>query len=605
MFGCQKKTHEPAINKLILSVEDDEESAQTLSEIYESEINQGEAELYNENLISFYNSRLSDETLRDLQVEVEAHQNLLASDNYYLCVNNYLSGYEEKPEVTSPEGRVELPRTLVPVTIFEGEGSEHIIEASNGDKHIFWHIGYDYSGVPYWGKRGIKYANGREQYWITKYSECPRIQDELFEEEVAQLERQTTQTAQEQYQQSSFLPARRSSVTEYVCTDDSVLNAYLSREDVENGTVSAKIERGAHLARPQNSQGCDSEPVSETCTTPFISERNDEQYVFVSILDGEVENLDGEISDQKQFWVASEYLKSFEACPSIHTEPVYACAENPISLYESNEDILDQNVSETAAPLSTIYKRHGDYFKKKIFLDEENKEIVYVPVSFTQLSDQVYWVKESEVPSECPLNLPVPVDYDSLNGQSCRPLKNDKFPLEHAARLPIYQTSAAYRAERYYNGRFSHYHQGVDLYSFYRPAGSVGGFGQGAGSNARHGGFVSIINDSEISGFGTFKHTQYILTKSRVQNNRTWLYGEIGEVSVSLRHGLDLSRGDVIARTEQYVLLNKRFPSMLHLVLYNSSGTRSNVQNPSCIIEYMSIQNFSKTWEGGGINELF
>ena len=96
-----------------------------------------------------------------------------------------------------------------------------------------------------------------------------------------------------------------------------------------------------------------------------------------------------------------------------------------------------------------------------------------------------------------------------------------------------------------------------------------------------------------------------MIINSRVKNE-TWLYGELGDLSVNV--GQNVDTGDRIGRTAQYVSNNPTYPAMAHMEKYSrrnlnsvsGGGTyrrhSSNV-NPSCHLEYMSQKKFRKIWE--------
>jgi hypothetical protein len=592
LIGCQKdiQTHDLNI-KSLASLDGDEVEAPRLEQIYEDELRAGTAVMNNDYVISFLNPRLSQETLRDLEVEVRVHERLLSSEDFYLCVNEYLPGYEEAPEEVVSGGGTELPKTLVPVTIFRDndEPLEIIHNDAAGNRHIYWNIGYDYMAVPYWAKRGIIYADGRERYFIARYRDCPSIQEELFNEYVEVAEQELEEQEEESASEGGVtLPGQSSGFLEYVCTEDDPLRAYDSAEDVERDERSEIAEdgipRGTQVVRVQ---GSDSEP--------FEAERNGVRYIRVQVQpdpeNDETDNIEGQ-----RFWVGEDFIKQFEDCATVQTRVVSVCSNTAESYYSNDEQIMRDRSSGSLIPFSMIYRRYGEFYSKKIVLDNNGNEVVYVPVSEELASNDILWIRESALPERCSLNPEVPTNYRSTRGRTCTVFANDNFPLQHAARYNYYESPASFGAGRAGGRR----HAATDLYSYYR--------GQ-SGSNNRYGGRVEGINRSEVTGIGTWRHTHYMTVVSRVSVNISWLYGEIADLTK--RQGHAIRRGEDIAKTEKLILGNSSYPAMLHLERYSTQLQNLNsysgggayrrsrhLENPTCYVEYMSKRKFDKVWEG-------
>ena len=602
LFGCQKNIHADVMTSEAFDFGEANYQNYTLERLYSKQLQGGSAVLSESDVISFINPRLNSEKLTEIQIEIEAHEQLLKSEDYYLCVNEYLPGYEEPPEEVLTGGGIELPKTLVSVKLFNDtdEPYEVLHTDSAGNKHIYWHFGYDYMEIPYWGKRGIEYNDGRVRYFIGKYKECPNIQDELLEEKIRLLSKQKQEgdDAEEETEENDgiTLPGESSGFIEYVCTEDSPLKAYDTVADVESGTESEfapnGIPKGLQVVR---TQGLDS--------TPFIADRNDVRYIRVQV-QPDIESESTDEIEGKRFWVGEDFIKQFEDCAAVQTKVYNLCSESNRPYFTTDENIARQEKEGEFTPFQMLYRRYGEYYSKKIYIQSNGTQVVYVPVAESLISRDVKWVDESLLNNDCPLNPEVETDHTSSRGQTCKVFVNDSFPLDHAARLPFYGTSAAHGANR---ARTSRDHAGVDLYSYYRPSSEQ--YGRGSGSNDRYGGMVRAINRSEVTGVGTWKHTHYITVASIVTSNRSWIYGEIE--GVEFRRGHGLAREAQISRTEDYVRGSKKYTAMLHLELYrkrlnNKNAYRgggrfrrtSGLENPSCIVEYMSQRKFGKIWEG-------
>ena len=589
-----------------------DESTLHLSETYEAEISEGLASLSHENVVSFYNQRLNQETLRSLELEIETHQGLLESEDYYLCVNNYLPGFPDQP---LSKKRIELPRTTVPVVRMVDTEELRLKDKNNGSTNVFWKIAYydsynsynsnpdsygsadkEYKGYKgykeYWAKKSIIKHNGETVHFITRYKDCPKIQDELMEIhiEIREEERQI-KIKEEADATDVALPEQGSGFMEYICTQNPGLKAYDTPKDVEKNNKSKTapdgIPRGMQVVRVQ---GEDSKP--------FKARRNGVRYIRVQVQINSEEKSTDEMENQR-YWVGENFIKQFEDCASVQTEVFHVCSEDPVNYYLNSLNLSREQPSGAVGSFELLYRRYGEVFSKRVLLNFENKEVIYVPVSKGRNSKEILWIEEKKLPRNCPLNLAVPREFTTRDGRrSCTVISNDNFPLEHPSRIDYRTDSAAMFGAKRNRGRK---HPATDLYSFYR---------YGPNSTKRFGGNVRAINESVVKRIGNWKHTKYLIVQSEVAQ-RSWVYGEVRNLKV--RDEQVLNRDQLIGVTAQFVRGRGRgaYPAMLHLErwenthlsgrrFYGASGRIGNqrVDDPTCHVEYMSMKKFNKIWEG-------
>lgn len=551
------------------------------NETYRDKISEP-AELTHPNVISFVNKRLSEEKLielksklLELELEVTVKKELQESDNYYLCVNNYLPGFPNEIEID----RTELDLKPTPITVLAEEPK--IITDPNQNEHIFWRI--DYEGTAYWSKKGINYADGREDLFIAKYKDCPKIQNLVL---TTKLEERAKEIAAIEAQGNMSLPIASSGFIKYVCTEDDPLNAYsqtetreLLNEKITNSDNDAQLPKGTQVVQVQ---GKDQDP--------FVA-KNGHEYVYVQV-QRDFESDNNEFA-HRRFWVAKAFIKRLEDCASVQTKPVITCSKNKVPLYDNDYSLGSLAANTETEGFSSLYRLYGEFYDKKIILNSKNQEEVYVPVSFNRRPEKVYWVSEKLIPSDCPINPERPIDYRSSTGETCNVLANDNFPLSHPSKNNFYA-----KPGRYYNNRpGGRKHAGVDLYSH---------FAWSFKSNNRYGGSVTAIARGVVTSINKWDHTHYIVVESAVKNE-TWLYGELDTPKVSLNQIITPKKH--LARTEKYILYNPEYPAMAHIEKYSTRSLKnykggglkrrhsSNV-NPSCHIEYTSKRKFNgKIWE--------
>lgn len=544
-----------------------------LEDIFNENYRDDFSRMTHENVISFINTRLSDTRRAELEVEVNVRNELLQSEDHYLCVNEYLSGFPNEID----EDRVELDFTVSPITVLS---EEPVIEVdAAGNEIIYWRI--EYEGESYWGRHGINYNDGRQARFINQYKDCPKIQDAIFDVHLQQ--RIEEIEAQANSSQGGFsLPPSSSGFLKYVCTESAPLNAYNTKEEVESGEYSVQLPRGTQVVQVQGDE-----------KDPFTAS-NEHTYIYVQI-QRDFENENDELA-RERFWVAEDYIKQFEDCAAIQTKPVLVCSEARVPLYSDDINLGTQSHDHDTEGFSHLYRRYGEYFEKKIILNANNQEEIYVPVSETRMSENIYWIKESLIPEDCPLNPEVEVNFRSSEGQTCSVFANDNFPLDHAAREDYRHDYIAKFGARRAGGRS---HPAVDLYSYYR---------YGNGSTEDYGGPVRAINRGVVKRIGTWRHTTYLIVASGV-SERSWVYAEIGRRQVNENQAIN--RNQLLGNTAQFVTNNSAYPAMLHLELFNDKHLEGNthygasgryegarVDDPTCNAEYMSVRKFQKTWEG-------
>lgn len=534
---------------------EEEAALSPLGQEYADIISSGRARLTSENIVSLYNEDLSEATIADMEKERLAREALVKSDSLYMCVNNDLTGFSG-PSRDSES--VKLDKIASPIQVLNTDSVE--VE-EGGAVYTLQKIRYE--SKEYWVTASLKRNSGEVVKFLSRFSECPRIQNDVLAEYLEGLSSESSVfiAGVEVFQEESRV--------KYVCTDDAngTLNLY-TNEDLET-----KISAG---------NGSEVSLVQKSGLEPFEAD-NGHTYIRV--------NYDGH-----EYWAAEEFIKSYGECPSMkQMESVYACVENSLNYYSDEESLSAQSPSGSFDSYQILYRDYSYLYQSKILKDGD-KEVVYVPVRMAKDSSKVHWVAESYVPKECDIDPSRAVTYTSSQGLTCTVHSDDNFPYyEHSAKFDYRTDSAEFRAGRN-RGRL---HAGVDLYSYRRYDSENG--------RSDYGLSVYSIDDGEVVGRGTWGHTAWVLVKST--KGYSWNYGEVGRLEVD--RGEHIKRGDKIGKAKQYVRNNSKYPAMLHLEKYTSTRIRDpkqnwvmpykrhrSVTNPTCHVEYMSRRKFGKVWDG-------
>ncbi len=508
-------------------------------------ITDGEAEVTAEGLVSFFNSRIDHEfeqRKRDLLTAVR--EDLLKSNELFLCVDNFLSGYAEAPL----EGdRTQLDRTVEPVVLLDDEPVE-IDE--NGSVSKFVRI--KYNDTDYWVKESIlNKSSGVMDSYVTKFSDCSKIQSDIEENKIEEA-------------LAAEVAARppRGSRFKYVCTQESGKIGGHTTKDLNRDT---ELRDGSEVAILQGSS-----------SAPFETEEG-VTYIRVKY-------------ERAAYWVAQDYIKAYEDCPKIHTEAVEVCNEGSLNYYETDAEIAGGNPVGQFGSFSGVYKFMGNIYSKKVVLNSAGDEITYVPVKKTQDAEEIYWVAERYVPQTCGINPEAQITFRGKHN-SCTVRRNDNFPLPVAAQFNYYTDSARFGAGRG-GGRM---HAATDLYSYTRGS---------SRSNNTWGRIIRAVDDGKvvsIAGYGGIRGgTQRITVQSKF--GYTWNYAEVGRVQVRLNQWI--KKGNHLATARKYAN-GTSYPAMLHLEKYNAKITNprggrqnnrykrnSSITNPSCHVEYMENKKF-------------
>ncbi len=527
-----------------------EDVQDTIAVRMESAIEDDEAEVTSEGVVSFFNPRIDHEfEQRKRHILTTVRENLLQSEDLFLCVDNYLSGYAEAPL----EGeRVRLERTIEPVTLLD----EEPIEVDEGGK-ISKFVKITYDGTDYWAKESILEKSSEVlTSYITTFSGCAKIQSDIEEHKIEE-----ALTAE--------IEARppRSSRSKYVCTQESGRIGAHSDQELNREN---ELRDGAEVAILQGSA---SEPFDTDAGVTYIRVKH----------------------ERSAYWVAQDYIKSYEDCPKIHTEAVEVCTAGKLNYYESDSQITGRDPVDQFNGFTGVYKFTGHIYSKKVVLNSSGQEVTYVPVKKTQDAEEIYWVAESYVPQECALNPEAKITFRGKHN-SCTVVRNNNTPLRRwnnvevpiPAQFNYYTDTARFDANR----RGSRRHAGNDLYSY--PRGS-------SRANNRWGAFVTAIDDGKVvsvAGYG--RGTQRVTVQSK--HGYTWNYAEVGRVQVKKDDWV--RTGDHIATARKYAN-GSDYPAMLHLEKFNAlitnprGGAQNNryrrnrsVTDPSCHVEYMENKQF-------------
>ncbi len=522
-----------------------EDVQDTIAVRMESAIEDDEAEVTSEGVVSFFNPRIDHEfEQRKRHILTTVRENLLQSEDLFLCVDNYLSGYAEAPL----EGeRVRLERTIEPVTLLD----EEPIEVDEGGK-ISKFVKITYDGTDYWAKESILEKSSEVlTSYITTFSGCAKIQSDIEEHKIEE-----ALTAE--------IEARppRSSRSKYVCTQESGRIGAHSDQELNREN---ELRDGAEVAILQGSA---SEPFDTDAGVTYIRVKH----------------------ERSAYWVAQDYIKSYEDCPKIHTEAVEVCTAGKLNYYESDSQITGRDPVDQFNGFTSVYKFTGHIYSKKVILNSSGQEVTYVPVKRTQDAEEIYWVAENYVPQECTLNPEAKITFRGKR-DSCTVVRNDNFPLAHAALFDYYDRSSTGTA-RFDASRGSRRHAATDLYSYRR---------QSSQANHTWGKAVTAVDAGRVVSVANYgRGCKRVTIQSK--HGYTWNYAEVGRVQV--KRGDWVNTGDDIATTRKYGR-GRDYPAMLHLekfdaLITNPREGRQNrryqrnrsITDPSCHVEYMENRKF-------------
>lgn len=509
-------------------------------------IHQGSAEfLGEEGLVAFFNPRINQTYQRKiLGLQVMIREELLSSEEMFMCVNNNLAGFPTKPGDASE--RVDLNKTPVPIEILDAEGV--LIERGTGNNTIEDHfIKIKYvDGNEYWVKKSVR-AKGSEETtsFVTEFADCAKIQ--------ADVENHRYEEASEEARAS--IPTR-SSRLKYVCTQSSSLSA---SETIELGKEHL-LEKGSEVVVIQG-----------ILSTPFEDE-NGNTYIRVQ-------------HDRERYWVAEKYIKIYDDCASVQTQAVEVCVETDLNYYKTSQQITEGEPEGQFGSFQNVFRDYGNLYSKKVMLKEDGSEVTFVPVKTSQTSIDVLWVAEKYVPAVCGLDAEAEVTFRGRN-DTCEVRRNDNFPLAHPARFDYYTGSAKFGSGRMGTSRL---HGAIDLYSYSR---------YGNGSRDTWGTFFYAMDDGEVVSISDYgRQTKRITIQS--DYGYTWNYAEVGRLQFEVGDRVD--RGEHIGTTKRYARNDGgKYPAMLHTEKFDALITspregrlnrrynrNNNIENPSCHVEYM------------------